>query len=111
MIESLKFNGHSMSASADSQEIAATDLADFLVQAGLPFREAHSVIAGLVRESLDSDTELTDLVESHPALGPEAAQLLQPGVGWARRNSHGGGGPEAVTDQLAALKAHVESIS
>ena len=49
MIESLKFNGHSMSASADSQEIAATDLADFLVQAGLPFREAHSVIAGLVR--------------------------------------------------------------
>ena len=57
MIESLKFNGHSMSDSADSQEIAATDLADFLVQAGLPFREAHSVIAGLVRESLDSDTE------------------------------------------------------
>ena len=111
MIESLKFNGHSMSDSADSQEIAATDLADFLVQAGLPFREAHSVIAGLVRESLDSDTELTDLVESHPALGPEAAQLLQPGVGWARRNSHGGGGPEAVTEQLAALKAHVESIS
>ena len=111
MIESLKFNGHSMSASADSQEIAATDLADFLVQRGLPFREAHSVIAGLVRESLDSDAELTDLVNNHPDLGPEAAQLLQPGVGWARRNSHGGGGPEAVTEQLAALKAHVESIS
>ena len=105
MIESLKFNGHSMSASADSQEIAATD------QRGLPFREAHSVIAGLVRESLDSDAELTDLVNNHPDLGPEAAQLLQPGVGWARRNSHGGGGPEAVTEQLAALKAHVESIS
>ena len=111
MIESLKFNGHSMSASADSQEIAATDLADFLVQAGLPFREAHSVIAGLVRESLDSDAELTDLVNNHPDLGPQAAQLLQAGVGWARRNSHGGGGPEAVTEQLAALKAHVESIS
>ena len=77
----------------------------------LPFREAHSVIAGLVRESLDSDAELTDLVNNHPDLGPEAAQLLQPGVGWARRNSHGGGGPEAVTEQLAALKAHVESIS
>ncbi|HAE54910.1 MAG TPA: argininosuccinate lyase [Acidimicrobiaceae bacterium] len=111
MIESLKFNGHSMSASADSQEIAATDLADFLVQRGLPFREAHSVIAGLVRESLDSDAELTDLVNNHPDLGPEAARLLQPGVGWARRNSHGAGGPEAVTEQLAALKAHVESIS
>ena len=111
MIESLKFNADSMSSSADSEHVAATDLADFLVKKGIPFREAHSVVAGLVRESLDGGEQLRELVGSHPDLGSEAAELLQPGVGWSQRNSHGGGGVVAVTEQLAALRERVDALS
>ena len=43
-----------MAAAAADELIAATDLADLLVKRGVPFREAHGVVAGLVREAVDS---------------------------------------------------------
>ena len=59
MVETLEFNAASMKAGADSPYLVATDLADFLVEKGVPFRTAHSTIAALVRQSLDSgDKEL-----------------------------------------------------
>ncbi len=109
MIETLKFNSTSMKDSADSPYAAATDLADFLVEKGMPFRTAHSVIAALVRESLESDGDLIALVEEHEDLGPEAGELLLPGVG-SRRNSHGGAGSEAVAGQLEALRTRVGNL-
>jgi argininosuccinate lyase len=109
MIETLKFNSTSMKDSADSPYAAATDLADFLVEKGMPFRTAHSVIAALVRESLESDGDLMALVEEHEDLGPEAGELLLPGIG-SRRNSHGGAGSEAVAGQLEALRTRVGNL-
>ena len=109
MIETLKFNSTSMKDSADSPYAAATDLADFLVEKGMPFRTAHSVVAGLVRESLESDGDLMALVEEHEDLGPEAGELLLPGIG-SRRNSHGGAGSEAVAGQLEALRTRVGNL-
>ena len=109
MVETLKFNEDAMKESADSPYAAATDLADFLVEKGIPFRTAHSVIAGLVRESLESGDDLVTLVESHEDLGADAAQLLLPGIG-SRRNSHGGAGSDAVSIQLEALRARVGDL-
>ncbi|HAX05841.1 MAG TPA: argininosuccinate lyase [Acidimicrobiaceae bacterium] len=109
MIETLKFNSTSMKDSADSPYAAATDLADFLVEKGVPFRMAHSVIAGLVRESLENGDDLVSLVTAHEDLGPDAAELLAPGVG-SRRDSHGGAGPEAVLSQLKALRELVGNL-
>ncbi len=109
MIETLKFNSTSMKDSADSPYAAATDLADFLVEKGVPFRMAHSVIAGLVRESLENGDDLVSLVTAHEDLGPDAAELLAPGVG-SRRDSHGGAGPEAVLSQLEALRELVGNL-
>ncbi|HAF68874.1 MAG TPA: argininosuccinate lyase [Acidimicrobiaceae bacterium] len=109
MIETLKFNSTSMKDSADSPYAAATDLADFLVEKGVPFRMAHSVIAGLVRESLENGDDLVSLVAAHEDLGPDAAELLAPGVG-SRRDSHGGAGPEAVLSQLKALRELVGNL-
>ena len=109
MIETLEFNAASMKASADSPYMAATDLADFLVEKGVPFRAAHSTVAGLVRESLDSGDDLVDLVQNHEELGSEAAELVRPGVP-SRRNSHGGGGPGAVLVQLEVLRERVDDL-
>ncbi|MEC8828284.1 MAG: argininosuccinate lyase [Actinomycetota bacterium] len=110
MISTLHFNVESMQSSADSPYTAATDLADFLVERGVAFRQAHTTVAGLVRQSLAEGIELIDLVIGHGELGPQAAELLQPGIGRNRRNSHGGGGDVAVAAQLENLRQMVGAL-
>jgi argininosuccinate lyase len=90
-----------MQAAAGGPEVAATDLAEHLVAAGVPFREAHAIVGGLVRTSLDDGVALADLVAAHPQLGPDAVALLEPGVAVRRRSTPGGGGPGPVGVQLA----------
>jgi argininosuccinate lyase len=98
------FDGDRMQAAADSPYLAATDLAEWLVQRGMPFRTAHALVGGLVRDSLASQQPLSDLVSAHPDLGPEAKELLQPGVPVARRTTRGGGGPEPVAAQMTRFE-------
>ena len=50
-----------MSAAASDELIAATDVADLLVGHGMPFREAHGVVAGLVRSAVDDGVALSSL--------------------------------------------------
>ncbi len=61
MVEGVRFDRERMRAAAADELIAATDLADLLVRLGVPFREAHGVVAGLVRLALDSGRRLSDL--------------------------------------------------
>ncbi|MFM8529875.1 MAG: argininosuccinate lyase, partial [Ilumatobacteraceae bacterium] len=85
----------------------ATDLAEHLVRAGRPFREAHAVVGALVRRSLAGEGALVDLVRAAPELGDEAAALLAPGVGVSLRSSRGGAGSRPVAEQRARLDAAV----
>ena len=89
-----------MAAAADTAEAAAVDLAEWLVGRGTPFRQAHAVVGGLVRESVQRRVPLAELVEAHPELGPEAVSLLEPGVAVSRRTTPGGAGPAPVDEQL-----------
>ena len=63
-----------------------------------------------MRQSLVDGTELFELVHAHDDLGPEAAELLQPGIGRNRRNSHGGSGAVAVAAQLNNLRELVDAL-
>ena len=54
MIAGVSFKRERLLEAASDELIAATDLADLLVRLGIPFREAHGVVAGLVRTALDS---------------------------------------------------------
>ena len=56
---------------------AATDLAELLVRAGMPFRDAHAVVGALVRAALAGEGSLSDLVAADPVLGPDAAALVR----------------------------------
>ncbi len=49
------------------ETIAATDLAEWLVRAGMPFRDAHAVVGALVRRHLDGEGTLRDLVAADPS--------------------------------------------
>jgi argininosuccinate lyase len=105
MIESTTFDTRRMAAAADVETAAATDLAEWLVARGTPFRDAHAIVGELVRRQLDSDTSLRQLVTADSRLGPEAAALVAPGVAVSRRSSPGAGGPSALDRQLAAFRA------
>ena len=90
-----------MAAAADDPTLAATDLAELLVERGMPFREAHAVVGGLVRESIASGRALADLVRADERLGADGAAILEPGAavrrGDRRRRRSRRGGEAAGT--------------
>lgn len=94
------FDTQAMARAADTPVLAATDLAEWLVQKGMPFRRAHELIGAMVRDSLQRRVPLTELVAAHPALGTDAVALLEPGVAVTRRTTPGGAGPGPVAQQL-----------
>ncbi len=107
LMTSIAFSTEAMAASADVPTAAATDLAEHLVVGGMPFREAHVVIADLVRRSLDGEASLVELVTADARLGPTAAELLAPGVAVTRRTTPGGAGPEPVVAQIQRFRSRL----
>ncbi len=107
MVATATWNLDRMQAAADTPYAAAIDLAEWLVARGMPFREAHAVVGGLVRDSIGRRVPLAELVEAHPALGAEAVGLLEPGVPVTRRVTPGGAGPDPVRDQLRRFESEL----
>ncbi len=99
-----------MQAAADAETTSATDLAEWLVQRGTPFREAHALVGALVRRALAGEGSLRSLVERAPLLGTDAAELVAPGVSVKRRITPGGAGPAAVAEQIERFAAHVDRL-
>jgi len=107
VLATLRFVTDRMEEAANGASVAAVDLAEWLVQQGMPFRQAHAVVGGLVGESLERQVPLAQLVEAHPELGPEAVALLEPGVAVTRRTTPGGAGPAAVATQMERFDARI----
>lgn len=109
MISTTTFNTEAMAAQAASPYAAATDLAEWLVARGMPFRDAHAVVGEKVRRALAGEGSLRELVAADPQLGDEAAALLEPGVSVTRRTTRGGGSPAAVADQIKRFRARLDA--
>ncbi len=109
LMATVTFDAGRMQAAADGSAVAAVDLAEWLVEQGMPFRQAHGVVGGLVRDSIERHVPLAELVAAHPALGAEVVNLLEPGVAVTRRTTPGGAGPAAVNIQLERFVDHLES--
>jgi argininosuccinate lyase len=107
LMSSAQFVTDKMREAAASPYAAATDLAEWLVQRGMPFRQAHELVGSLVRDSVQRGVPLAELVHSHPSLGDEAAGLLEPGVPVTRRTSPGGAGPAPVAVQLEHFRQRI----
>jgi argininosuccinate lyase len=103
MVDAATFRRERMAEAASDELIAATDLADLLVKRGTPFREAHGVVAGLVREAVTSGRPLREVAV--PALGPEAEDVLSQRSWLESKVSEGGTALERVREQLAAAQA------
>ena len=110
LLATATFRTDAMATAADAEVTAATDLAEHLVVAGVPFRDAHAIVGALVRRSLDEGIPLAELVAASDDLGPDAVALLGPGVAVQRRTTRGGGGPGPVAEQLERLAARLAGV-
>ncbi|HUC05030.1 MAG TPA: argininosuccinate lyase [Acidimicrobiales bacterium] len=106
--DTVAWNEERMRAAADGPMTAAIDLAEMLVERGLPFRQAHALVGGLVRDSLERHVPLVELVAAHPDLGEAAVELLEPGVAVTRRMSPGGAGPGPVAEAMERFARRLE---
>lgn len=109
-LATVRFNAVRMRAALDSGHVCATDLADFLVQQAVPFRDAHHVVGGLVREAEQRGVQLGGLpaavlAAAHPALvGEELARALDPAAAVERRNLVGGPARVRVVEAIAEAR-------
>ncbi len=103
MVESLTFDREALAQAASDEFLAATDIADMLVRKGMPFREAHGIVAGVVRSALEQGKSLSELSREELA---KHSQLLdeefyeQLSSSHERKVSEGGTALERVRDQL-----------
>ncbi len=110
MIETAVFRTDNMERAADESAAGATDIADYLVRSGMPFRDAHAVVAAVVRQSLAEDRSLASVVSETDGLGAEAAALLAAGAGIKLRTSPGASGPDPVAVQIERHAAAVADL-
>ena len=114
MWESLEVRRERYAQALEGDFLLATELADHLVERGVPFREAHHVAGRLVAwcEARGGDFRLLTpqiLQQHHPAFGPESLAVLDPVAAAERRRSAGGTAWTEVEAQVAALEAALES--
>ena len=102
MIATATFVPDAMQAAADADVTAATDLAEYLVRIGTPFRDAHAIVGQLERRHLAGEGGLAELAAQE--IDADAAALVGPGVGVRQRTSPGSAGPQAFGAQLVRYR-------
>jgi argininosuccinate lyase len=105
MLEGIGFDRERMAAAASDERLAATDVADLLVRRGVPFREAHGIVGGVVRGALERGKRLSELSEDElrelaPQLDGEFYDLLREGAWLESKVSEGGTSLARVKEQL-----------
>jgi argininosuccinate lyase len=112
LLRTLELRPERMAAQLEAG-LLATEVADYLVRRGLPFREAHQVVGRVVRLSEErgvaiTELELEALQAISPHFGPDVADAMTVPAALAARDLPGGTGPGAVRTQLAAARATLE---
>ena len=109
-----RFRADRMNAALDSS-LFATDIADYLVRKGIPFRQAHTIVAQAVQHAERVAFRLHELPTSfwralHPAFDDEVINCFDASVSVERRNAIGGTASESVRRQLVEAKKWLQEI-
>ena len=113
LVGTLRFHVERMAQGAAAGHVLSTDLAEFLVRRGVPFREAHEVVGHLVVWCQVNDCELADVSDADLAkvsahLTPDVREVLTVQGALAARSGFGGTAPVRVAEQLAELRSRVD---
>ena len=110
MLAGISFDRERMAAAAADEMVAATDIADLLVRRGMPFRESHAVVGGLVRHALEQGISLSEIDREQldgfsELLDDEYYEVLESGSWLDSKLSAGGTSAEALAVQLEQARA------
>jgi len=119
MVATLRFDTVRLAALAPQGFALATDVAEWLVREGVPFRDAHEIAGACVRRCEERavaeghDVELADLTDADlaaisPHLRPEVRSVLDAAGSVASRDGRGGTAPRRVAEQLDELATVLE---
>jgi argininosuccinate lyase len=113
-VATLAYNTERMAELAPQGFSLATDIAEWLVREGTPFRIAHELAGACVRAAEAKGTELDGLTDEEfaavsPALTPQVRLVLTVGGSVESRNGRGGTAPERVVEQLDELRGRVDA--
>ncbi|MBQ6322325.1 MAG: argininosuccinate lyase [Lachnospiraceae bacterium] len=113
MIATMKFHKEAMERSARNGFTNATDVADYMVRAGVPFRDAHAVVGRLVLKCLEKgcaldDLSLEELQQESPVFREDIYEAMRLETCVRARITQGGPGPEEMTAYLAECRRYLE---
>lgn len=116
MLPNIRFNKGRMADTASKGYSTATDIAEYLVGRGMPFREAHEVTGRIVSYCLDNNKELNDLkAEEFKSFSllikPDIHKQLEARGSVAARKSHGGTSQVEVRKQISRLRQKLKTDS
>ena len=113
LIATLRINAPRLAAAAPRGFTLATDLAEYLVRRGVPFRDAHEIVGHLVVWCQVQDVDLdqvddADLAKISPHLTPDVRSVLTVRGALEARSGFGSTAPSRVAEQASALRAIVD---
>ena len=112
MVRTATIKGEKTRRAAEEDYILATDLADYLVKKGVPFREAHSIVGGLVQHAIENEKSFKELgideYRSFSQYFDNDVYSITVDSSVKARNAVGGTAPEQVKRQLARARKIVE---
>lgn len=105
MLPELKINRSRMEAAANDPNLLATDLAEYLVKKGAPFRKAHEIVGNLVAQAIKDGTKLNEVPPSKlrkfsPLFDADVADVFDVKRSLASRTATGAPSPENIRAQI-----------
>lgn len=115
MLQTLQINVGRMAAAARGGFLTATDLAEYLARKGLPFREAHEIVGGVVSYCVEQGKELDSLSMDEyrrfsPLIDRDVFEAVRLGEALQARRVLGGPAPEAVRKRIESLKKNFKKM-
>ncbi|HUS67230.1 MAG TPA: argininosuccinate lyase, partial [Kofleriaceae bacterium] len=112
MVATLEIDRAAVSAAVARGHLLATELADYLVRAGVPFRQAHDVVGALVAKADQRQVELADLAiedfrAESPSFGPDLYEWLEVARAVDRRDLPGGPARSRIAAEIARVRAEL----
>ena len=113
MLDTMKFNQEVMHNSSKNGFTNATDAADYLVNHGVPFRDAHGIVGQIVLYCIDKNMAIDDMsLEELKAISPVFEEDIYDAISMEtcvnKRNTIGAPGPEAMKKVIALHEAYLE---
>jgi argininosuccinate lyase len=116
MLAGIEFDRERLEEASGDEMLAATEIADLLVSKGVPFREAHGVVGGLVRDAIEGGKQLSDLTPEElrrrsEHLDDSFYAVLRRESWLESKRSEGGTGSQALSEQIGLARETLAAVT